>query len=227
MDMLEWAKNEVAIASKRERGDKPEGEWDYGCACYDSAMKAFESLLNDDHSGMSIEITKSILNRLIDRKPLTPIEDKEEVWDYVYRNNDGIKIYRCKRLYSLFKEVADDGSVTYSDTNRYYCISENSPHVNWRNSFVTKIYNEMCPLTFPYMPNRRPDAIVCDELLTDRKNGDCDTLAILYIKKADGEIVEVNRYFKENEVSFTEISYEEYKERQRLQEERIKSEAEK
>lgn len=27
MSMLEWAKNEVAIASKRERGDKPEGEW--------------------------------------------------------------------------------------------------------------------------------------------------------------------------------------------------------
>lgn len=33
MDMLEWAKNEVAIASKRERGDNHEGEWDYGCAC--------------------------------------------------------------------------------------------------------------------------------------------------------------------------------------------------
>lgn len=28
MSMLEWAKNEVAIASKRERGNKPEGEWD-------------------------------------------------------------------------------------------------------------------------------------------------------------------------------------------------------
>ena len=31
MSMLEWAKNEIAIASKRERGDKPESEWDYGC----------------------------------------------------------------------------------------------------------------------------------------------------------------------------------------------------
>lgn len=62
MSMLEWAKNEVAIASKRERGDKPEGEWDYGCACYDSAMRAFESLLGDGHSGMSIGFTKNILN---------------------------------------------------------------------------------------------------------------------------------------------------------------------
>ena len=33
MSMLEWAKNEVAIARKRDRGNKPEGEWDYGGAC--------------------------------------------------------------------------------------------------------------------------------------------------------------------------------------------------
>lgn len=45
MSMMEWAKREVEIASKRERGDKPESEWDYGCACYDSALKAFESLV--------------------------------------------------------------------------------------------------------------------------------------------------------------------------------------
>lgn len=89
----------------------------------------------------------------------------------------------------------------------------------------------MYPLTLPYMPSSRPDVIVCDKLLTDRKNGDYthqyDTLAILYIKKADGEIVEVNRYFTENDISVTEISPEEYKERQRLQEEGIKNEAEK
>ena len=28
MSMMEWAKREVEIASKRERGDKPESEWD-------------------------------------------------------------------------------------------------------------------------------------------------------------------------------------------------------
>lgn len=27
MSMMEWAKREVEIASKRERGDKPESEW--------------------------------------------------------------------------------------------------------------------------------------------------------------------------------------------------------
>lgn len=61
MSMTEWAKREVEIASKRERGDKPESEWDYGCACYDSALKAFEILCGDGHSGFSIGITKGIL----------------------------------------------------------------------------------------------------------------------------------------------------------------------
>ena len=226
MSMLEWAKNEVAIASKRERGDKPECEWAYGCACYDSAMRAFESLLGDGHSSMSIVFTKNILNRLIDGKPLTPIEDNKEVWwDPNIDSSDGSKQYQCKRMYSLFKRVAPDGSVTYSDVDRYYCINNDSPDVSWHNSFISKIYNEMYPLTLPYMPSSRPDVIVCEELLTDRKNGDYDTLAILYVKKADGERVEINRYFKENEVSFTEISPEEYKERQKLQEERIKNEA--
>jgi hypothetical protein len=37
----------------------------------------------------------------------------------------------------------------------------------------------------------------------------------------------VDRYFKENDVSFTEISLEEYKERQKLHEERIRKETEK
>lgn len=227
MDMLEWAKNEVAIASKRERGDKPECEWDYGCACYDSAMRAFESLLDDGHTGMSIGFTKAILDRLIDGKPLTPIEDTEEVWTRTHIDiSDGTKIYQCKRMSSLFKIVALDGSVTYSDIDRHYCKNEENPNRSWHNGFVAKIYNEMYPLTLPYMPSSRPDVIVCEELLTDRKNGDYDTLAILYVKKADGERVEVNRYFKENEVSFTEISPEEYKERQKLQEERIKNEAE-
>lgn len=225
MGMLEWAKNEVAIASKRERGDKPENEWDYGCACYASALNAFESLLGDGHSGMSIGITKNILNRLIDGKPLTPIEDTEDVWNYTHSSKDGGESYQCKRMSSLFKHVAKDGSVSYSDIDRCYCTSDEQSYSSWHNGFVSSIYDEMYPLTMPYMPNNKPDIIVCDELLTDRKNGDFDTIAILYIRRSTGEKVEVNRYFKENEVSFTEISLEEYKERQKLHEERIKKEA--
>lgn len=221
MSLLEWAKREVAIASKRERGDKPEGEWDYGVACYESALKAFESLCGDDHSGMSIGFTKGILNRLIDGKPLTPIEDTEDVWNNRGSHREGISVkYQCKRMSSLFKTVYDDGTMKFSDVNRCYCTYKDNPSVSWHNGFVSNIYDEIYPLTMPYMPNNRPDEIVCDELLTDRRNGDYDTLAILYINRSNGERVEVNRYFKEGETSFIEISKEEYEWRQKLDQER-------
>lgn len=32
---------------KREHGDKDPNEWDYGVACYESAFKAFKSLMED------------------------------------------------------------------------------------------------------------------------------------------------------------------------------------
>lgn len=217
MGMLEWAKREVEIASKRERGDKPEGEWDYGVACYEGALEAFEVLCNQGHSGMSIGFTKHILNRLIDGKPLTPIEDTDEMWSYMWTNeHDGVKAYRCKRMGSLFKHVAKDGTVTYSDTDSCYCVYSDNPTVSWHNGFVRKIYREMYPITMPYMPSSKADVIVCDELLTDPKMGDFDTIAILYINRANGEKVEVNRYFKEGDTSFIEIPLDEYKEREAM-----------
>ena len=147
MSMTEWAKREVEIASKRERGDKPESEWDYGCACYDSALKAFESLCGDGHSGFSIGITKGILNRLIDGKPLTPIEDIEDVWNVCSRGeNGGVVTYQCKRMSSLFKDVYPDGTVKYHDNDRYYCIKWDDPNLCWHNGFIGKIYSEMFPL---------------------------------------------------------------------------------
>lgn len=68
----------------------------------------------------------------------------------------------------------------------------------------------MYPITMPNAPADKPDKIVCDELLTDPKNGDYDTKAIIYIEKPDGKKVKINRYFKESEESFKEISWLEY-----------------
>lgn len=67
MDMSEWAKREIELACKRNRGNRLKEEFDdefnYGCACYASALKALKSMLDDAHSGTSIMITKYILNR--------------------------------------------------------------------------------------------------------------------------------------------------------------------
>ena len=98
--MEKWAEKEIRLACKKE------GE--YGRACYKSAMKAYKSLLNDDHSGFSIHLTKNILNRLINVQPLTPIEDVPEVWNDIspWKSDEGIvEKYQCRRMSSLFKEV--------------------------------------------------------------------------------------------------------------------------
>ena len=65
MSLKEWAKREVEIACKKENPNWDGKSFDYGCACYQSALKAYQSLCEDEHSGMSFNITKNILIRLI------------------------------------------------------------------------------------------------------------------------------------------------------------------
>lgn len=221
MSLLEWAKREVEIACKRENPERKEGEFDYGCACYESALKAFESLCEDGHSGMSIRFTKAILDRLIDGQPLTPIEDTEDVWNEGYRWNkqDDHITYQCKRMSALFKDVYDDGTIRYHSTDYCYFVDVNNPDSAWQNGFISRIIADMFPITMPYMPGK-PIRVVTEEFLVDPKNGDYDTMGVLYcLKEEDGEQkrIEINRFFRESEGyeprGWTEISKEEYEER--------------
>lgn len=217
MSMKDWAKREVEIACKHENPDRKEGEFDYGCSCYESALKAFNSLLEDGHTGFSIGLTKHILNRLIDGKPLVPIEDTDDIWvDHGrWGDDDDQKHYQCKRMSSLFKNVYPDGSVKYTDVNRVVMI-ETTSGTPWHNGLTSRIVEELFPLTMPYMPADEPYKVYCTELLTDPKNGDYDTLAVHYILKPDCERVDVNRYFKDGNTIYDgwdEISSDEFEER--------------
>lgn len=213
-DLKSWAEREVEIACKRENPDRKEGEWDYGCACYESALKAFNSLLEDGHSGMSIGFTKNILMRLIDGKPLTPIEDTDDVWNKVaYQRDDKTVIYQNKRMSALFKNVRPDGSADFNDTDRFIACAIDDPHFTYYSVLVNRLMKEMYPVTMPYMPPLKPYIVYCEEFLTDRKNGDFDTVGIFYCKTPEGDKVEINRYFKDGEEDYIEISKEEYDER--------------
>lgn len=213
MSMSEWAKREVEIACKRERGDKPDNEWDYGCACYESALKAYNSLMEDGHSGFSMDITKQILMRLLDGKPLTPIEDTDDVWiDATYKRNDG-KHYQCKRMTSLFKDVYKDGTVKYSDVNRVMSYDLNAnPNIGFFSGLVSRVIDEMFPIEMPYAPEDKSIKVYTREFLTNRENGDFDTVSILYAVFPNGERKEINRYFKETKKAWKEIDSAEFSE---------------
>ena len=214
MSMQTWAEKEIEIACKleREASGVKNDDWDYGCACYESALKAYKSLIEDGHSGFSIVMIKHILNRLIDGKPLTPIEDTPDIWndisDIIGLNGEVVN-YQCKRMSSLFKYVYADGTVKYKDIDRCYCVDINITEVTYYSSLVQRIIDEMFPITMPYFPGK-PIKVYCEDLLTDRKNGDFDTVGIFYAIKPDGEKVEINRFFKESEDGWKEIDVTEY-----------------
>lgn len=220
MSMLEWAKREVEIACKKENPDRKEGEFDYGCACYEGALKAFETLCNQGHSGMSIKFTQHILNRLIDGRPLTPIEDTPDVWNDVVYVNDGTVEYQCNRMSSLFKKVHTDGSVEYTDVDRVYGVDIHNPDLTYSSGLLTMIINEMFPIKMPYMPASKSYKFVTTDFLVDPKNGDFDTVALFTLTKPNGEKIEVNRYFRSPEKGeeetypgYVEISEDEYTKR--------------
>lgn len=217
MSMIEWAENEVKIACKRELGGRElqEGEWDYGCACYKSALKVYKSLMEDGHSGFSYGLTKNILIRLIEGKALTPIEDVPEIWSEPYKRNDEAS-YQCKRMSSLFKHVDKDGNVTYSDVDRVIGVDIETGNT-YINYTVRDIIDKMFPITMPYIPNDGY-RVYCEEFLTDPKNGDFDTKGILYAIGPDKEMIEINRYFGEIDGEMQEIDKEEYEKRRLLAE---------
>ncbi|WP_337937569.1 hypothetical protein [Anaerotignum faecicola] len=219
-----WAEEEIRIACKRERGNTSENEWDYGVACYESALKAFRSLAEDGHSGMSIGITLDILNKLVKGQALTPIDDVDDVWEErgTYLSGANYTTYQCRRMSSLFKDVYADGHIKYIDVNRFRCVTLNSSAC-WSNGHVTRIASEYFPITMPYVPHTY--TVVCEEFLTDRKNGDFDTIGILYIRDNAGERKTVNRYFADCEEGWREIDPAEYVQRKRKANAREEAEA--
>ena len=211
MSMLEWAKKEVELAKIIEAKDLKEGEFDYGGGCYESALKAFKSLAKDGHSGMSIKLTQQILNRLIDGKPLTPIEDSDDIWNEIaYDKEDKAIVYQCRRMGSLFKYVYENGRVIYSDIDRSYCFDINEPDIRYSFGLVTNIINEMFPITMPYSPANERIKVCCEQFLYSPDGGDFDSVAILYVDDPDNKRINVTRYFKEEDNKWVEIEFTEH-----------------
>ena len=216
MSMSDWAKKEVELAKIIEAKDLKEGEFDYGGACYDSALKAFKSLAEDGHSGMNIAHTKNILNRLIDGKPLSPIEDTDDMWIYItnYNPEEGteVELYQCTRMSGLFKYIHANGRVEYNDIDSHYCVSVDPKVVGgYHSSLVQReIIDKMFPITMPYMPSERRIKVYCEDFLVSKDNGDFDTVGILYLIDYSGQKIQINRFFKEADKKWVEISDVEY-----------------
>lgn len=210
MEMSKWAEKELELVRK-ECQKLSDMDASYSIRCYESAVEAFKILCGQGHSGYSIKLTQHILNRLINGQVLTPIEDTEDMWRKCYYDHDNHKMtYQCVRMSSLFKDVYDtSGEIKYHDVDRCYCIDINDPHNTYSNGLVREIIHEMFPIVMPYMPDK-PFRVICESFLSDKINGDSDTIGIFRaLKDKDGEqqIVDINRFFRAPEVHETYTTY--------------------
>ena len=222
--MLSWAEDECRRACKRENPtyDFDSDDFDYGCSCYKSALKAYKSLMEDEHTGASMCFTKNILMKLIDHQPLTPITDDDffgewngighpDLNDDDYLKQRGLKSdIQCPRMSSLFRYEYLDGRIEYHDVDRSYFVDVECPSDTYSSS--DRFLDEMFPITMPYMPSRKKFVIYARTFLTDKKNGDFDTKGILYVITPEDKRVDLNIYRHEINGKMTDITKEEYDE---------------
>jgi len=203
MSRLDWAKEEIKFYIDDMTKDNKEDGWtDYIKCAAESALKAYESLLDDGHSGMSIDIAKHILNKLIDGKSLTPIQDIPEVWNSKVNSYDDsvIELYQCKRNTAVFKHILKDGSVYYSDNNRIIFYDNNIP---WHSGPVCRYIEKLYPMTMPYIGEVYK---VYGETYFEDEEGNIEYDApkfnvhhLTKIVKPDGTEEEVDVYLKDKE----------------------------
>lgn len=223
MSMSEWAERECRIACGRENPnfDFDSDDFDYGCSCYKSALKAYKSLMEDGHSGASFGFTKNILIRLMEGQPLTPITDKDffdENGNLLcmdmpsdYLKERGLKSdTQCPRMSSLFRKETLDGKVTYHDVDRSYFVDIETPSNTYsaNDSFL----DEMFPITMPYVPQKEKYKIYALEFLTDKKNGDFDTRGLIYMITPSGERIDLNLYYTTIDNEWVQIPKAQYNE---------------
>lgn len=213
-----WATKEVELAIASEKAASEDSDEEkYGVMCYEIAMKAYQTLRRYKLNDFNTQVVKSILNRLIDGKCLTPIEDTPDIWSDVTGEfsdwKDGAQHYQSNRMSSLFKQISPDGEVTYSDINRVQCIDIGAPNLPYTNGFATRLIDKIFPISMPYLPANKKFRLFTEKFLVDPKNGDYDTIAYLYILMPDGKTIELNRYFKEENGQMVKIESAEFDER--------------
>lgn len=212
MSMDIWAKREVELAKNEAlKSGSDNCSTHYICECLNSALKAFTSLMEDGHSGASVEQTLIFLQRLVRRLPLTPIAE-DTIWVKSGISESGTVTYQCARMTSLFKDVDREGNINYSDVHRVVCVNKDDLQAPvWYNGFVSKIINSIYPIKFPYYTSSDPIIAYVSEHTTSLSE-DFDTMCIDSVKLNNGETVDVKRFFKEDtdSTSWVEIDEEEY-----------------
>lgn len=183
--------------------------------CYETvvneAVKIFNELEDLQHTEESKVMIKRFLSRLIEDKPLSPIEDEDDMWDEVGDNpvrtgeDSEVKLYINKRLRSLYRREVRDikkdvlTEKTYHDSTRVTCVNI----INGEEVILSPVndyVDEYFPIKFPYFPT---DKYVVEVIMFNHKNpledGGEDTISIETIIDPDHRVTFPGAYYALNE----------------------------
>ena len=213
MSMNNWAEREIAAACKRENPNWDGESFDYGCSCYQSALKAYKTLMSDGHSGYSFSITKNILKKLLDEIPLSPITDNDFFIneDAKLESSESLKErglksnIQCPRRSSLFRKEDLNGNITYSDINRHCCVNAECPSETF-NSGVANFIDKLYPINMPYMPSATPYKVYINYWLTNKTHGDFDVQEVIGYVDLNGKWHDYNKFFYYSDNKIQEIT---------------------
>lgn len=206
----ERVNKEIEEIKAEGREPQPIDYFDYVGECYKSALKAFKSLCDDGHSGLSHSITSGILKRMLDGLSLEEIQETDFTEnEFSWTDDDGTKHIMCDKMPSLWKTIYPDGRITYSEQDRAVGIDADEGY-SFSSKFVSDIINERYPITMPYYPDGCQYKVYTKFFLVYPENGDFDTQVILYIETPKGEKIPIRKFWHEKDGKMVEITEDEY-----------------
>lgn len=147
MSLLSYAENELDIIGMKE--DSPD---EINVMMRKHILHMVKEFSDEGHSGFSGRYALSVLTKLLDFKPLTPLTGEEDEWHLV---GDGH--WQNKRCSSVFKGV--DGSCYDIDGKVYWewakSYDDDGNEVGEHKSYYHG-YGCSTPVTFPYTPPKEP-----------------------------------------------------------------------
>jgi hypothetical protein len=123
---------------------------------YDGMMRKhilhmIKEFSDEGHSGFSASYAISLLSRLLDYKPLSPLTGEDSEWTQVADGSSGMK-YQNNRKSSVFKDA--DGSCYDIDGKVFWEWYKNGSGEAVRSYYSCR--ESQVPVTFPYVVPDKP-----------------------------------------------------------------------
>lgn len=178
---------------------KKSDEYEYLKMCAKAAVELMNVFTKQGHSGMSAGLTINMFKTLANGGVLSPITEQDSFSEpRILGSNPKRSSEQCTRYSSLFKDTYEDGHTEYHDINRFtlYNIGKDIP---FYNGLVSRELHKQFPITVPlnYYPEKYK-AYINEELL-DKRNGDYDTIRIVYVDTPNNERIHINKYYTDRD----------------------------